>query len=68
MHSSRIKNLSVLCWAIVLPLINAQNKTGYDYVDPLIGTINGGELRRRTILVGIDKNRPRLSWGDTTFW
>jgi hypothetical protein len=30
--------------AIALPFASAQNssKSGYDYVDPLIGTINGG--------------------------
>ncbi|KAF2021089.1 glycoside hydrolase family 92 protein [Aaosphaeria arxii CBS 175.79] len=35
----------VALWAItVLPRVNAQGKTPYDYVDPLIGTINGGHV------------------------
>ncbi|KAF2734321.1 alpha-1,2-mannosidase-like protein [Polyplosphaeria fusca] len=31
-------------WAIVLAIANAQAKSGYDYVDPLIGTTNGGHV------------------------
>jgi hypothetical protein len=47
--SVRWKNpIVVAAWAAVLQLVDAQNSTrsGYDYVDPLIGTINGGELQR----------------------
>lgn len=39
------KSVSIALGVIALPFASAQNKTGYDYVDPLIGTINGGELR-----------------------
>ncbi|ORY19129.1 glycosyl hydrolase family 92-domain-containing protein [Clohesyomyces aquaticus] len=35
--------LTAACWAIALPVTNAQ-KSGFDYVDPLIGTTNGGHV------------------------
>ncbi|KAF2192013.1 glycoside hydrolase family 92 protein [Zopfia rhizophila CBS 207.26] len=44
MNISWKKGLSVVCWSIALSTANAQRKTPFDYVDPLIGTINGGHV------------------------
>jgi hypothetical protein len=69
--SVRWKNpIVVAAWAAVLQLVDAQNSTrsGYDYVDPLIGTINGGELQRNRNLIEIDDSRPRVSGCDTAIW
>jgi hypothetical protein len=42
--------VAIALWAAATPhFVYAQNKTAYDYVDPLIGTINGGELRNYEI-------------------
>ena len=43
----QINSAVVAAWsAVAIGLVDAQRLTPYDYVDPLIGTINGGELER----------------------
>lgn len=53
-----------------LAALASAKSSGYDFVDPFIGTKNGGKapqmVSRRVIAV--DMRRPRLSWCNFAIW
>jgi hypothetical protein len=65
--------VALTLWAVTPHLVHAQNRSAYDYVDPLIGTINGGKTSSSKRLgwnfnPGIDmRYRPCVSGRDVAF-